>query len=145
MRAGFDAEALLTLWECALGQGASARYDALLRASFESTEPARTLGERNARLMELHARLFEREIELLSHCPACGSVAQFTGDCEALAVQMRPTLDNTPPHRLEGQGTSSNSACPTAPISRSRPVTITMKILPELCSTVACSGARAKA
>lgn len=104
MRAGFDAEALLTLWECALGQGASARDDALLRASFKSAEPARTLGERNARLMELHARLFEREIELLSHCPACGTMAQFSGDCKALAAQMQPRLDNTAPHRLEAQG-----------------------------------------
>jgi len=105
MRAGLDdTEALLTLWECALGQPAGARDDALLQVSLEGAEPARTLGERNARLVELHARLFGREIELLSHCPACGTVAQFSGDCEALAAQMWPRLDNAPPHRLEAQG-----------------------------------------
>jgi hypothetical protein len=104
MPAEFDAEALLTLWECALGQPAGARDDALLQASFDGAETVRTLGERNARLMELHARLFGREIELLSHCPACGTVAQFGGNCEALAAQMWPGLDNTPPHRLEACG-----------------------------------------
>ncbi|UUZ68717.1 hypothetical protein LP416_01885 [Polaromonas sp. P2-4] len=104
MRAYNDTEALLTLWECALGQPAGARDDALLSASFEGAEPARTLGERNARLMELHARLFGREIELLSHCPACHTVAQFSGNCDALAAQMWPRLDDAPPHRLEAQG-----------------------------------------
>ena len=105
MRTASDnTEALLTLWEGALGQPAGARDDALLRASFEGAEPARTLGERNARLMELHSRLFGREIELLSHCPACHTVAQFSGNCDALAAQMWPKLENTGPHRLEAQG-----------------------------------------
>lgn len=102
MRAEFDADALLALWERALGQPAWARDDALLRASSEGT--VRTLGERNARLMELHARWFGREVDLLSHCPACGTVAQFSGDCEALAAQMRPKLDNAPSHRLDAYG-----------------------------------------
>ncbi len=104
MRPCNNTEALLTLWECALGQPAGARDDALLRASFEGAEPARTLGERNTRLMELHARLFGREIELLSHCPACHTVAQFSGNCDALAAQMWPRLADAPPHRLEAQG-----------------------------------------
>lgn len=105
MRTELDAEALLTLWEGALGQPASARDEALLRVSFEGAEPPmRTLGERNATLIELHACLFGREIELLSHCPACGTAAQFSGDCAVLAAQMRPKLDVAPPHRLEACG-----------------------------------------
>jgi hypothetical protein len=104
MRAGLDTEALLTLWECALGQPAGERVDALLRVSFEGAEPVRALGERNARLMELHARLFGRELELLSHCPACGTVAQFAADCESLTAQMRTRLDDPAPHRLEARG-----------------------------------------
>lgn len=104
MHAGLDSEALLTLWECALGQPAGARDDALLRAAFEGAGPVRTLGEGHARLMQLHAHLFGREIELLSHCPACGTVAQFSGDSEALAAQMRPKLDNAAPYRLEALG-----------------------------------------
>ena len=104
MRPCIDPDALLTLWEAALGQPAGARNDVLLRASFEDVEPARTLGERNARLMQLHARLFGREVEMLSHCPVCGTAVQFSGDCEALAEQMWPRLENAPPHRLETQG-----------------------------------------
>ena len=105
MRTGLDdTEALLTLWEGALGQPAGARTDALLAASFENIEPVRTLGERNARLMELHARLFGSEIELLSHCPACHTVAQFSGNCDALAAQIGPGPAGAPPHRLQAQG-----------------------------------------
>jgi hypothetical protein len=104
MRARNDTEALLALWETALGQPAEARAEALLRASPDGGEPAPTLGERNVRLIDLHARLFGREIELLSHCPACQAVAQFSADCEALAAQMRPEPVATPPHRLEAYG-----------------------------------------
>lgn len=104
MRALNDTEALLTLWESGLAQSAGARDDALLRASYKNAPPARTLGERNARLVELHARLFGREIELLSHCPACQTVAQFSGDCADLAAQMAPRLADTPIHQLEIQG-----------------------------------------
>ena len=105
MRTGLDdTEVLLTLWEGALGQPASARTDALLQASFANIEPVRTLGERNARLMELHSRLFGREIELLSHCPACHTVAQFSGNCDALATLMGPGPADAPPHRLQAQG-----------------------------------------
>ena len=103
MHADFDADALLALWECALGQAAGARDDALLQASFDGAETVRTLGERNARLMELHARLFGREVELLSHCPSCGTVAQFSADCDALAAQM-PVAEGLQSHRLEAQG-----------------------------------------
>ena len=99
-----DASALLTLWEGALGQSAGARGDALLRASPEGGQPARTLGERNAGLLDLHARLFGGEIELLSRCPACATVAQFSGSCDALAARMRPGLEAASPFRLQTQG-----------------------------------------
>lgn len=103
MPAEFDVEALLALWERALGQPPWVRDDALLHAAFEGSASPRTLGERNARLMELHVRLFGREVELLSHCPACVTVAQFSADCEALAARM-PVIDTAPSHRLEAQG-----------------------------------------
>lgn len=99
-----DTETLLVLWEAALGLPPEARNEALLRTSPESGEPAPTLGERNARLIELHARLFGHEIELLSHCPACQAVAQFSADCEALAARMRPGLAAAPLHRLQAHG-----------------------------------------
>jgi hypothetical protein len=100
----FEPSVLLALWEHGLGQPQWSRGDALLHAAFEGSASPRTLGERNARLMQLHARLFGREIELLSHCPACGTVAQFSGDCEALATDMQPKLDNSTRHRLEAHG-----------------------------------------
>ena len=103
MHAFNDAGALLTLWEAALGEAAGARGDALLCASPESAQPAKTLGERNARLLDLHERLFGRDIELLSQCPACHTVAQFSGNCDALAARM-PGLAEAPTHRLEAQG-----------------------------------------
>ena len=104
MRTQLGAEALLRLWECGLGQPPGARDDALLRASSEDIEPAPTMGECNGRLVALHADLFGRELELISHCPACGTVVQFTADCVSLAAQMRPSSDNTEPHRLEAHG-----------------------------------------
>lgn len=104
MPARNDTEALLALWEAVLEQPAEARAEALLRAWPDSGEPAPTLGERNARLIELHACLFGREIELLSHCPACQAVAQFSADCQALSARMRPGLATAPPHRLQAHG-----------------------------------------
>ena len=98
-----DDNALLALWELGLGQSEWARGDALLRTASEGSAGSPTLGERNAMFMELHGRLFGREIELLSHCPTCGTVAQFGGDCEALAAQLR-VVDETPEHHLEAEG-----------------------------------------
>ena len=100
MRAEFNADTLLQLWESAIGQPPAARDSALLQAWSEGVAPARTLGARNASLMELHARLFGPEMALLSHCPACDGVAQFSGDCEALVAPM-PPMDPAPSHRLE--------------------------------------------
>ena len=104
MHAELTPEALLTLWECSFGQPAELRSEALLRASLNGADPVRTLGERNARLLELHARLFGRELELLSRCPACGTAAQFNADCEALGAQAWATPDQPALHRLEAQG-----------------------------------------
>lgn len=104
MRALNDTEALLTLWERGIAQSAGARDDELLRAACQNAQPARTLGERNARLVELHARLFGHQIELLSHCPACHTVTQFSGDCAVLAAQMASNLADAPTHQLDIQG-----------------------------------------
>jgi hypothetical protein len=103
MHDGFDPNTLLALWEHGLGQVGSARGDALLQASPEGALRAPTLGERNVRLIDLHLRMFGRELDLLSHCPACGTVAQFSADCKALAAQI-PVIRAAPSHRLEAQG-----------------------------------------
>lgn len=103
MNCRLDAHALLALWERTLGQGASARDDALLQA-LPDTEAPRTLGERNTRLLALHAQWFGNQLELLSHCPACGVAAQFSADCAALAAQGAVAGAALPSHRLEVDG-----------------------------------------
>jgi len=90
LRAEIAADALLTLWENGLGQLPSTRAEALLHAAWPGDPAPRTLGERNARLVALHQSFFGGEIELLSHCPACGATAQFGADCSALAAEMPP-------------------------------------------------------
>jgi hypothetical protein len=94
-----DGRALLSLWEHALAQPPSARGDALLQAASDGEPRPRTIGERNARLANVHARLFGSEIALLSHCPACGTAVQFSGDCETLSMQA-PSTSLMPTHRL---------------------------------------------
>ena len=117
-----DAQALLALWEAGVGQPASAREDSLLRATSSGGEPPNALGERNAQLLGLHARLFGNAIDLLSHCPGCGAAAQFTGDCEALSATGADCADcaNRPagsaggPIRIETAGYSVEFRLPDA-------------------------------
>jgi hypothetical protein len=99
-----DPGTLLELWERGLAHRGPARADALVGEQREGISTPRTVGERNTRLIELHARLFGREVQLLSHCPACGTAAEFTADCEALAAQMRPDASAPPRHCLETFG-----------------------------------------
>ena len=99
-----DADALLVLWERALGQGTSARDDALLQALPDAAASTRTLGERNTRLLALHAQLFGSELALLSHCLACGTAAQFSADCDALAAQTPARHDASSSHHLKAHG-----------------------------------------
>lgn len=96
MHFAIDGETLLALWERGLAQPVALRADALL-GDVVAQPP--TLGERNTRLAALHAQLFGRELDLLSHCPACGSAAQFSGDCALLAGTMPPDIART--HRLQ--------------------------------------------
>lgn len=92
-----DPMGVLSLWEHASSQPPHRRDAALLHAA--GMPLARSLGERNARLLALHAHWFGPEIELLSHCPACGTAAQFTADSNALAAQA-PVPDVPGPHHL---------------------------------------------
>ena len=81
-----DGEVLLALWERALVHAPDERGVALLQATFDEFPSTSSLGTCNLRLAELHARLFGRELALTSHCPACATLAQFTGDCAALVA-----------------------------------------------------------
>lgn len=101
-----DAGMLLALWERALAAPAAARDDALVQAAFDAEAPPRTIGERNLRLMALHARWFGAELALLSHCPSCAGAVEFSGDCDAIALQKPPggQCDAAAVHRLEVLG-----------------------------------------
>jgi hypothetical protein len=94
-----DGTTLLRLWQHGLAYRGSARADALLQEWRDEPAGARTLGERNIRLLELHARLFGPEFELLSQCPSCGAGAQFSGDCGALGAHA--SSGAAAAHRLE--------------------------------------------
>jgi hypothetical protein len=95
-----NAEALLALWEYGLAQPESRRADALLQ---EIAPSALTLGQRNARLLELHARVFGSTLQLSSHCPSCGTALEFGADCDALASRI-PAADQPFTHTLEAHG-----------------------------------------
>lgn len=114
MTCRLGADELLVLWEHALGQRAAVRDDALLKALDGPGLAPRRLGERNARLLGLHVRCFGSELVLLSHCPACGSAAEFGSDCEALASQFLPSLAEPAPHRLEAHGHAIEFRLPEA-------------------------------
>lgn len=98
-----DGHALLALWEDALAQPEALRGDAVLRHACGEDTPALTLGERNRQLAALHSQLFGRGLDLLSHCPSCGTVAQFSGDCAALIDEGR-AAQGEPPLRIEADG-----------------------------------------
>lgn len=103
--------ALMALWECGVSDCSASRGEALLRAA--GAEPAGTLGELNARLLELHQSLFGAEIDLLSTCPGCGTVSQFSCDCEALVPQ-RAQTDPSASHWLDTDGYRVEFRLPTA-------------------------------
>lgn len=109
MHSAIDGDTLLALWERALAQPAAWRADILIGDAI-SRPP--TLGERNTRLAVLHAHLFGREFELLSHCPACATVAQFSGDCGALADAMPAEIAAT--HHIVVDGHLIEFRLPTA-------------------------------
>lgn len=103
-RGAVDGHALLALWERAMPQPAGRRADVLLREAYGSGDQPPLLGERNALLLTLHARLFGVRLDLLSHCPTCGTAAEFTGDCHELAESVRPMREMTLPLQLETAG-----------------------------------------
>jgi hypothetical protein len=113
MGAELDGDALLTLWERTLGQPPQARDEALLQVLSEGASPAQTLGDRNARLIDVHARVFGRELALLSRCVQCGTAVQFSTDCESLAAQI-PAPDASASHRLQVHGHLIEFRLPTS-------------------------------
>jgi hypothetical protein len=96
-RDGPNLARLLALWERGIGHCGWARADAILHAA--NGEPVSgTLGQCALALLELHTRLFGTDLALLSHCPACGAVAEFGSTCERLASEMAAPAGGVPSH-----------------------------------------------
>jgi hypothetical protein len=95
-----DPLTLLSLWERGVSQGDFDRGDALIEALDAGGSAPRTLGERTIRLLNAHARLFGPRLDLLSHCPSCGTDAQFSADCAVLALQL-PVPESTASHHVD--------------------------------------------
>jgi hypothetical protein len=93
---------LLTLWERGLGVAGLARAEAVL-ASAGHASPPRSLGERNRRLLELHASLFGPYVELRSLCPGCATAVEWSADCDALLGETAVERE-APTHRLDSGG-----------------------------------------
>jgi hypothetical protein len=110
--AGCDASTLLSLWERGVSHADFDRGDALIEALDTSEATPRTLGERTIRLLHLHARLFGPRVDLLSHCPSCGTDAQFSADCAGLAGQL-PVPESTAPHHVDVDGLAVAFRLPT--------------------------------
>jgi hypothetical protein len=98
-RGQHDAETLLAIWEQGLGHAPSLRAEAMLQRLNPAAAP-RTLGVRNRRLIDLHARLFGDELELSSHCPACSATVQFSSLCCALISDSKDER-STPTEHIE--------------------------------------------
>ncbi|MEP7100350.1 MAG: hypothetical protein ABI781_07565 [Burkholderiales bacterium] len=113
-----DDAALLALWERGVGEGGVVRDDLVLHALAPDGAPPRTLGERNARLLSLHAQCFGGAMALLSHCPQCGAASQFDVDSDALAAELpvaaERAADPAVAHRLEWQGHAIEFRLPDA-------------------------------
>ncbi|WP_201316529.1 hypothetical protein [Dyella sp. EPa41] len=97
------ASELLNVWERALDAPAVARGLWLLRltdeAQGEDAWLGLSLGDRDARLLRLHAKLFGHVLQGVATCPACQSTVELLLDGEAL--QLAPTEPAVTEHVLE--------------------------------------------
>jgi len=84
------ASELLNVWERALDAPAVARGLWLLQltdqAQGEGAWLDLSLGERDARLLRLHAKLFGHALQGVATCPACQSTVELALDCDALQL-----------------------------------------------------------
>jgi hypothetical protein len=80
-----DDEALLALWESALGCNAWQREDVLVAAATSGSLPL-SLGERNAALLRWRRRYGGRVLPLRATCPRCAAELDFALDTEALCA-----------------------------------------------------------
>lgn len=109
MRIPVDCASLLAFWERAVAVPAAGRGDALLAAAGHGE--CAGLGARNQRLIDLDRELFGGALELVSHCPSCGTAAQFNGNLAALVGRPEVAAES---HRLDRDGLSIEFRLPDA-------------------------------
>jgi hypothetical protein len=93
---------VLALWERAAALPPPDRDDALLAA--EAGAALRSLGRRNAALLQLRARLLGNSLGLRCDCPRCAAAAEFEIDCGGLAQALLPAPGQPAAQWLEDEG-----------------------------------------
>ena len=101
---------ILALWERGVGLGRWAREDSLL---FAFGPPPPELGARNAALLRLRGKLFDRAWPLCSRCPACAADCEFVADCLALADQLSAVVPSPSTTGFDHSGRSITLRAPT--------------------------------
>lgn len=97
---------LLEVWERGAGVSAAARGVLLLESDDNAEEAANLpLGQRDARLLRLRARLFGQDIEATAQCPRCATTVEAVFRCDDLLVTTPSGAGaDTGEHRVAAQG-----------------------------------------
>lgn len=98
-----DPRILLALWEQGLAHAPDGRTEAMLRQLDGNVEAPHSIGRRNRRLLDLHARLFGDELELTSRCPQCAATVQFNSRCCELTADAPDGIFSTELLEIDGR------------------------------------------
>jgi hypothetical protein len=102
---GLSPEHLVRLWEDGVGQHATDRALAILRAADTDTDGTALgdlpLGERDQRLLDLRARTFGGEMDAVASCPRCGSTVELHF---SIADVSRPPDERPPESSVQVSG-----------------------------------------
>src|SRR5579863_6077578 len=88
-----SASELLEVWEQAAGEHSTGRALTLLSACCEETRQVLanlSLGQRDARLLEIYRRLFGDSLEAFAECPQCGERLEYRLSARDLASAHTP-------------------------------------------------------
>ncbi len=90
---------LLHVWETHLDAAPVNRSLALLNAAAATEEPdldALTIGQRDARLLQLRESLFGSKLSNTANCPSCQEKVEWESDINDFKQQPQSNLDDTP-------------------------------------------------
>jgi len=108
---------LLRLWETMRRQTLPRRAAALLAMATPDLASGRlaamTLGERERRLLDLHARCFGPRLSCVADCPQCGETFEFELDARALSQGWPAPAEVAQPLSIEAQDYRVEMRLPT--------------------------------